>query len=100
MGGAREINGENALIPELGIFAVDANYKISDRSSLYGNFEYYPDMRKQGQFRSVTRAGWQVVIDPELKMNLRTGFEHRYDSRAASKNASVVDYFAVVGFSF
>jgi len=100
VGGHRDINGENAIIPELGILGFDATYKLSDRSSLYGNFEYYPDLKDNGEFRSVTRAGWQMLIDPELKLNLRLGFEHRYDSRAASNQASVLDYYAVLGFQF
>lgn len=102
VGGAREINGENALIPEVGIFAVSMDYKINDKSSLYANTEFYPSGRHWDwdNFRATSRAGMNFIVDPELKMTLRLGVEHRHDSDVLAERANTVDYFVVLGFAF
>lgn len=100
VGGSREFGGEfeNAIIPELGIAAVQLDHKLSEKATMYSTLEYYPNMRETDDFRTVARAGLQWQVDPELKMTLRLGVEHRYDSLASSQN--VVDYFLVLGFAF
>ena len=97
---AREINGDNAIIPEVGIAAFSVDYKINDKWTAYANSEYFPDSKTWGDYRTISRAGFNLVIDPELKMNLRLGTEYRFDSDAPTDRASVLDYFAVLGFAF
>ena len=102
VGGSREFGGdyENAITQELGIAAVQLDHRFNDKTSMYATFEYYPNMRETEDFRTVSRAGLQWVVDPELKMSLRMGVEHRYDSLADAESANVVDYFIVLGFAF
>lgn len=97
---AREINGDNAIIPEAGILALNADYKINDKWNAYANAEFFPNGKTWGDYRTVTRAGFNLVVDPELKMNLRLGTEYRFDSTVRSDSTNALDYFAVLGFSF
>lgn len=97
---AREINGDNAVIPEAGIVALSADYKINDKWNAYANAEFFPNGKTWGDYRTVTRAGFNLVVDPELKMNLRLGTEYRFDSTVRSDSTNALDYFAVLGFSF
>jgi len=102
LGAAREINGENALLPEVGIVAFSLDYKMNDKTSLYANSEFYPSGKHidVDDFRAVSRAGINWLVDPELKMNLRLGVEHRHESNAPSGRNNVLDYFLVLGFAF
>jgi len=97
---AREINGDNAIIPEAGIVALSADYKINDKWNAYANAEFFPSGKTWGDYRTITRAGFNLVVDPELKMNLRLGTEYRFDSTVRSDSTNALDYFAVLGFSF
>jgi len=102
VGGYREINGENALIPEVGVASLSLDYKLSDKTSTYAHTEFYPSGRNWDwdEFRATSRAGLQWVIDPKLQATLRLGVEHRHDSVAPGDRANVFDYFLVLGFSF
>jgi hypothetical protein len=103
VGGAREFGSDrNEIIPEVGIVGLTADAKFSDRVSAYASTEYFPSGRRWDwdNFRSVSRAGLNFTIDPELKMNLRTGIEHRHDSEARGDFANIIEYFVVLGFAF
>ena len=102
IGLAREINGENALLPEVGIGVFSLDYKISPKANLYANSEFYPSGKHVDfdDFRAVNRFGINWQVDPELKMNLRLGVEHRHESNAPAGRNNVVDYFLVLGFAF
>lgn len=101
-GGRREINGENAIIPEVGILGFHLDYKFSDKTSAYAHTEFYPSGRHWDwdNFRTYSKAGMSFIVDPELKMSLRLGVEHRYDSDVASDRTNAVDYFVTLGFAF
>ncbi len=102
VGGSREFNGENALIPEVGILGFSLDYKLSERSTLNATTEYYPSGRHWDwdDYRAVSRAKLVYTVDPELKMTLQVGVEHRFDSEVASDRTNAVDYFVTLGFAF
>jgi hypothetical protein len=100
VGGSRELNGENAVTPELGIVGLSADYKFNEQTSTYANVEYFPNQRDTDDFRTILRAGVQTLLDKATNMNLRLGIEHRYDNALASDQAGKLDYFMVLGFAF
>jgi hypothetical protein len=103
VGGAREFGGNrNEIIPEVGILGLTADFKLSEKITAYANTEYFPSGKDWDwdNFRSTSRAGVSIAVDPELKMNLRLGIEHRHDSETRSELANVFEYFVVLGFSF
>lgn len=100
VGGSRELNGENAVTPELGIVALSADYKFNDQTSTYANVEYFPNQRDTDDFRTIMRAGIQTLLDKASSMNLRLGIEHRYDNALDADQTNKLDYFMVLGFAF
>ena len=102
VGGAREFNGENAIIPEVGILALRLDYKINEKTTLYANSEYYPNGRRWDwdNFHAVSRAGVTFNVDPELKMTLKVGVVHRHESDVPTDRANTLDYFMTLGFAF
>lgn len=100
LGASREFGGEaNDTVPE-GVLGADFNHKVNDRNSLFANVDYFPDLSEFGEFRTVSKAGWETIVDPETKLNLKLGIEHRYDSDPGDAEASEVDYFVTLGWTF
>lgn len=100
LGASREFGGmSNDVVPE-GVLGADFTHKLNDRNSLFANVDYFPDLSEFGEFRTVAKAGWETIVDPETKLNLKLGIEHRYDSDPGDAEASEVDYFVTLGWTF
>jgi putative salt-induced outer membrane protein YdiY len=100
LGGQREFNARNEIVPQAGVAGLYLDRKLGERASLYANAEYFPSEYDHAEFRSVERAGVQWTIDPKNKINLRMGVEHRFDSLVPSDRTNNVDYFVVLGVAF
>lgn len=100
LGGSREFGGQrNEFVPE-GVLGADFTHKINDRNSIFANVDYFPDLSDVGEFRTVSKAGWQTLVDPDIKLNLKVGIEHRYESDPGNAEASEIDYFVTMGWTF
>lgn len=102
LGGSYEMGGtaDEKFIPE-GLLGLDWKYIISENSTLKASTTYYPSFDDFGEFRWVSGAGLEVVMDKESGMTLNTGFEHRHDSDPGSgfKNNDL-DYYMGLGWKF
>lgn len=100
LGASREFGGSaNDTVPE-GVLGLDFRHAINERNSVFANVDYFPDLSEFGEFRTVSKAGWERVLDPETKLNLKVGIEHRYDSDPGDAEASETDYFMTLGWEF
>jgi putative salt-induced outer membrane protein YdiY len=100
LGASREFGGmSNDVVPE-GVLGADFTHKINDRNSVFANVDYFPDLSEFGEFRTVSKAGWETIVDPDTKLNLKLGIEHRYDSDPGDAEASEIDYFVTMGWTF
>lgn len=101
LGVTREIGGsENAFIPE-GVLGADFTHKLTERQKVYANVDFYPALDDFGPYRLVSRAGWEILVDPETSMSLKLGVEDRYDSDPGDGfKRNDLDYFALLVWSF
>lgn len=100
LGASREFGGmSNDVVPE-GVLGADFTHKLNDRNSVFANVDYFPDLSDFGEFRTVSKAGWETIVDPDTKLNLKLGIEHRYDSDPGDAEASEIDYFVTMGWTF
>lgn len=101
IGVSRELGGSrNELIPELDL-GVDFEHKLTERQSIFLTHDTYPSVEDFADFRTVTKAGWEIVVDPEVNLLLKLGIEHRHQSEPGEGfKENDVDYFAVVGWRF
>jgi putative salt-induced outer membrane protein YdiY len=102
IGVRREIGGaDNRWIPE-GILGVDFSHKLTERQKITASVDYYPSLLDFPEdFRVVTKAAWEIVVDPEIKMSLKVGAEHRHDSEpGGGSERNDVDYFALLVWSY
>lgn len=100
LGASREFGGmSNDIVPE-GVLGGDFAYTINDRNSIFANGDYFPDLSEFGEFRTVSKAGWETIVDPKTRLNLKLGVEHRYESDPGDAEASEIDYFVTLGWTF
>ena len=91
---------EDGFTPE-GLIGVDFEHQINERQRVFATADIYPSLEDGGEFRSIARAGWEILVDPSINMSLRLGIENRSDSEPggdAKKNDC--EYFALLSFAF
>lgn len=101
IGASREFGGtDDEWTPE-GLLGADLSHQLTERQKLTASLDVYPSLSDGGEFRSVARVAWEVLVDPEVKMSLKVGAEQRYDSDvAAGIRKSDLDYYALLVWSF
>jgi hypothetical protein len=99
-GVSREVGGPNdRYVPE-GLLGSDLFLAFSERQGLIGCVDYYPDLGRWGEYRVRARAAYQIVIDPDLGLTLRLGFQDRYDSNPGPAKNNDIGYFTTLLVKF
>ncbi|MBL8891698.1 MAG: DUF481 domain-containing protein [Planctomycetaceae bacterium] len=92
LGTSREFGGPNdEWKPEL-VLGLDFKHKLTDRQSLYLTNDFYPNWTDFGDFRMITDAGWQLLIDEETRTSLKVGVINRHDSTPQGQEANDLNY--------
>lgn len=101
LGFSREFGGsDNKLHPEA-LFGLDVEYAINDRSKLFASSDTFIRLDQASEYRILSKAGYEILIDATTGLSLRLGLENRYD--AAARNDSKRNdftYFALVVWNF
>ena len=87
-------------LPELQ-FGGDWERQLNDAFKLFATFDYYPNVTDFADFRFVTNAGLEFVLDAERNINFRAFVLDRFDSTPPPGNRdNDIDYgmAIVVGF--
>jgi putative salt-induced outer membrane protein YdiY len=102
IGVRREFGGSNDDWTPEGIFGADLSHKLTERQKITASIDYYPSLEDfMDDYRIVTKAAWEVLVDPEIKMSLKVGAEHRYDNTPGpNTKRNDLDYFALLVWSF
>jgi len=101
LGLTREIGGErNEIIPE-GLIGVDFEHKLTERQKLFASVEWLPDLSNLWEYRVNAKAGWEILVDPEVNMTLKLGFEDRYNHNPGpDRKKNDTEYFALLAWTF
>jgi putative salt-induced outer membrane protein YdiY len=101
LGASKKIGGDDTDVVPEGLLGADFSHNLTERQKLTASIDLFPSLSNVGDYRAVTRAAWEVVVDPEVKMSLKIGVEDRYDSSAvAGTKRTDFDYFALLVWSF
>ena len=76
----KEFGGENDLRPEGLVSAAILKWKLTDSQTLTGSATYYPDLGEMGQFRTLAKLEWQVLLNHADGLSLKLGLEDEYES--------------------
>ncbi len=92
-GTSREFGGPNdKWVPEA-ILGMDYEHKLTRRQKLSGSFDYFPDWGDFMDYRLVTQASWELLLDEETNLSLKVGLIDRYDSTSEGRKPNDLDYF-------
>jgi putative salt-induced outer membrane protein len=61
-----------------GLISENSNHKLTPNTTLRQKFEWYPDLRDEGEFRAVFDTGLSVAMTQSWQ--LTTGVQYRYNS--------------------
>lgn len=86
-------------VPEL-VFGLDFEHRFNKRQKLTAKVDYMPDVTDFADFRINSEAAWEVLIDRETNLTLKTSVLNRYDSTPGTSKANDVDYSVVLLWSF
>ncbi len=101
IGATKEFGGsDNRIRPEaLGGF--DFEYKIKDGHRLFVNVDSFWNLLDTPQYRVLTLAGYEILLDKDSGMALKLGLEDRYQSSPGSgKKRNDLLYFATLVWNF
>ncbi|CAG1009400.1 hypothetical protein PHYC_03698 [Phycisphaerales bacterium] len=100
MGGSREFGGgRNEIVPE-GLLGVDFEHRFDDRSRCFSTVELIPSLTEIPNYRVNAKAGYEILLDPKSKMNLKIGVEDRYNSDPGDSQRNSLEYFVTLGWNF
>ena len=95
-GASREFGGgDETWVPEA-VFGADYEHKLSKRQKLSANVDYFPAWEDFADFRVVSKASWELLLDEETNLNLKIGLIDRYDSTPFGLRPNDVDYFVTL----
>jgi len=101
LGVLQDLGGTDEDFRFEGLLAVDFVYRFNEKHKVFFTGEYYPAFDPWPVYRLYGRAGWEVLIDPELNLSLRVGLEDRYDSSPGSDaQRNDLDYFIQLALTF
>jgi hypothetical protein len=100
-GASKQFGGDDEDVkPELN-FGADLTHTFKTGHKFFFTTDYYPDLEEISEFRWNTRAGYEIMIDPETNMSLRLGIDNRYMSDPGpGRENNDIDYFALLAWSF
>ncbi|MBN2022358.1 MAG: DUF481 domain-containing protein [Pirellulales bacterium] len=99
-GFSREIGGpDDRYVPELN-YAADLEHQLNKRQKIKASVEYYPDVTAFGDFRVVSKADWELLLDEEMNLSLKLSATDRYKRPNPGGKLNDVDYSVVLLWKF
>ncbi|MDP1564386.1 MAG: DUF481 domain-containing protein [Pirellulaceae bacterium] len=92
LGTSREFGGpSDEWKPELAL-GLDFKHKLTNHQGLYVTNDLYPNWTDFSDFRMITDAGWQLLIDEATRTSLKVGVINRHDSTPQGQKANDLNY--------
>ena len=86
-------------MPELNL-GFDYEHKLSKRQKIKASVEYYPDVTEFNDFRLVSKADWEVLLDEEMNLSLKFSASNRFKNPNPGGKLNDVDYSMVLLWKF
>jgi hypothetical protein len=82
---------EGQRIPEV-LFGCQFEHQITQRHKILGAVEYARDVTDFGRHRIRTLAAWEVLLDPDKNVSLRTGILESSNKASTGEQATNLNY--------
>lgn len=99
-GASHEVGGlDDAYVPELN-YGLDAEHQFSKRQKIKLSTEYYPDMTEFENYRIISKADWEVLLDEEMNLSLKLSAANRFKRPNPGGKLNDLDYSLVLLWKF
>lgn len=99
-GASQEIGSvEEDWKPEM-LFGVDIKQQVNKRNKIYVKADYFPAFEDFTDYRVVTDAGWEILLDESANFSLKLAATNRYDSTPLGREPQDIDYTATLLYKF
>jgi putative salt-induced outer membrane protein YdiY len=99
-GASRECGGPDDETKPEGVFGLEFEQKLHSRHKITASAEYRPDVTDFADYRLVSKAGWEILLDEALHLSMKLGVADRYDSTPEGRKPNDLDYSLVLMFNF
>ncbi|GJQ29917.1 MAG: hypothetical protein HBSAPP03_18010 [Phycisphaerae bacterium] len=100
LGGSHEFGGARERTKPEGLLGMDASHALNERAKVFAIVEVIPNLTDVPHWRLEARAGYEVLLDPARRMNLKVGVADRYTSDPGQADRNDLEYFVTVGWAF
>ncbi|MEX2188657.1 MAG: DUF481 domain-containing protein [Pirellulales bacterium] len=95
-GVSHEIGGpDDSYVPEA-LLGLDFEHQITAKQKLVFKAEYLPEWGDFQNYRLVSDASWECLLDEESNLSLKIGAIDRYDSTPNGRKANDIDYLLLL----
>ena len=91
-GTSSEIGGVDDSWQAEANFGVDLERQLTDRQKLTATVDYFPAWADFSDYRLVSNAGWEILLDEASNLNLKILVIDRYDSTPHGAKPNDIDY--------
>ena len=95
-GASREFESPNDEWTPEANFGADFEHGLTERQKLKLTMDYYPAWESFSDYRLVTNAHWEILLDEAMNLSLKVGAIDRYDSTPFGLRPNDVDYFVTL----
>lgn len=99
-GASREIGAPiDSWIPEA-VFGLEAEKQLTPRQKLKGKIDYFPAWENFGDYRIVSDASWEILLDGSENLSLKLAATDRYDSTPQGARPNDLYYSLLLLYKF
>lgn len=95
-GTSREFGGSNEDWVAEANFGLDFEHQLSDRQRIGTVIDYYPEWSDFANYRLITDAWWELILDQQTNLSLKVGVIDRYDSTPEGREPNDIDYYVTL----
>lgn len=99
-GTSREFGSPSARWSPEGVIGLDFKRQLTERQKFSMTVDYYPEMDLIDQFRLVTEANWEMLIDDSGNLSLKFNARDEYDSTPEGSKPNDLNYAFLLLWKF
>jgi putative salt-induced outer membrane protein YdiY len=99
-GTSREFGAPEARWSPEGVIGLDFKRQLTKRQKFSMTVDYYPEMDLLDQFRLVTEANWEMLIDDAGNLSLKFNARDEYDSTPEGSKPNDLNYAFLLLWKF
>ena len=100
LGTSREFGGpDDRWVPEL-LFGLDYDHQINSRNKVILKVDYFPDITDFNNYRVISDASWEYLLNSDGNLSLKLSAVDRYDSTPNGRKPNDVNYGVLLLYKF